>query len=119
MSRSRLSLAGMRMAYSRGGPRDPAAVVAAGIHYSRRLSWAIHFGPLKMGGLPRSGTTTIHFLREISHATARTRCIGKTKIRFRKKKRQTGHTLGLIPCRIEGQAGITELCVARNDWVVC
>src|ERR1019366_5596943 len=23
------------------------------------------------------------------------------------------------PCRIEGRAGITELCVARNDWVVC
>jgi hypothetical protein len=22
-------------------------------------------------------------------------------------------------CRIEGQAGTTELCVARNDWVVC
>src|ERR1017187_932465 len=23
------------------------------------------------------------------------------------------------PCRIEGRAGITELCVARNGWVVC
>jgi|ERR1039458_7851313 hypothetical protein len=23
------------------------------------------------------------------------------------------------PCRIEGRAGRTELCVARNDWVVC
>ena len=23
------------------------------------------------------------------------------------------------PCRIEGQVGVTELCVARNDWVVC
>ena len=23
------------------------------------------------------------------------------------------------PCRIEGRAGITELCGARNDWVVC
>jgi putative transposase len=25
----------------------------------------------------------------------------------------------LFPCRIEGRGGITELSVARNDWVVC
>src|ERR1035438_10521595 len=42
---------------SRRGPRDPAAVVAAGIHYSRRLSWAIHFSPLRGNGEQRLGWT--------------------------------------------------------------
>jgi len=32
---------------------------------------------------------------------------------------RASRTGSCFPCRIEGRAGRTELCVARNDWVVC
>ena len=32
---------------------------------------------------------------------------------------RASRTASCSPCRIEGRAGITELCGARNDWVVC
>jgi len=46
-------------------------------------------------------------------------CSNTWPITTRSAITRASRTGSCSPCRIEGRAGITELCVARNDWVVC